>query len=362
MASDYLTAGSQYTTSIRIYESRGLIQYGECSGIIEIYPNSSEVIDTQILSTSPSNPNTVTSLRVISTDENDVEVEPETVEMILVEEDQIQNSTAENLLETSFSNSHQIIDNTTIQFNPDVWKQNVSYVLTAIVTRGDEIGKAVKIIKGSEADFFQARVSHKNVTTGDDIIITITSKTSTCLKCAVGYNQNDHLDPFWIMTNPNRLCGIDQIKEVTTKIPLMTQNNAENAELFVMCFVDSQSLQDSETIDLKRIKLMVTNKQLSTNDIAFEVSPRNDEERDRICLSVLSLPENVCPPEGFRSICAHSIERKWNQTNNFEGEYQKVWQKLSNMLIYSLIRSTTCTNETFADEVYDTVETILYGI
>ena len=118
-ATYYLMARSQYTTDIKIYEFRGLVQYGECSGIIEIYPNTSDTIDTQLLSTSSSNPNTVTWLRVISTDENDVEVKPETVEMVLVEEDQIGNSTAENLLETSFSNSHQIIDNTTIQFDPD---------------------------------------------------------------------------------------------------------------------------------------------------------------------------------------------------------------------------------------------------
>ena len=357
-ATDYLMAGSQYATDIRIYESRSLVQYGECSGIIEIYPNTSDTIDTQLLSTSKNNPNTVTSLRVISTDENDVEVEPETVEMVLVEEDQIGNTTAENLLETSFSNSHQIIDNTTIQFDPDAWKQNVTYVLTAVVTRGDVIGKAVKKIIGTKADLFKVRVSHKNITTGDDIIITITSKTSTCLKCVLGHNQNDQLDPFWIMTNPNKLCGIDQIKEVTTKIPLMTDDNAEKAELFVMCIPNSET----EATDLKRIKLMVINKQLSTNNIAFEVSPRNDKERDRICLSVLSLPDNVCPPDGFRSICTHAIQRKWDQLNTFEGDYQKMWKKFSNMLIYSLIRTITCTNETFADNIFDAVETILHRI
>ena len=231
-------------------------------------------------------------------------------------------------------------------------------MLTTVVIKGDAVGKAVKKIVSTKADLFEARVSHKNVTTGDDIIITITSKTSTCLKCVLEHNQNDQLDPFWIMTNPNKLWGIDQIKEVTTKIPLMTDYNAEKAELFVMYIPDSET----ETTDLKRIKLMFTNKKLSTNDIALEGSPGNDDERDRIFLSVLSLPDNVCPPDGFRSICAHAVQKKMGSIKYVWGWLPEDVKKLSNMLIYSLICSITCTNEAFTDEMYDTVETMLYGI
>lgn len=300
---------------------------------------------------------------VVTADSNSTEVTPDTIDIQLIDETQYGTNDSQNLLETTFADSYTVTDGTNIEFNADVWESGITYILQAIVTKGNATAKAIKKIAQAETKLFTAKASPKIVTTGDDVFVTITSNTSMCLKCALGYtSSNNQLDPFWVMTNPNRICGVDQIKQVKTFVPYMKTDDASIAEMFVICFGDDESLPIEQRTDFKRIKLLVTNVELTTDSISNTTISSSDEELDTRCLSVLKLPPDTCPPLGIQKICIASITRKWSQIPTLKGMYQKLWKKLTNMLLYSLIRTMTCSTETFSVDVHDVVEVILGGI
>ena len=353
---DHLTVGKTYMMNIDITNTDMNVVYGSCSHLIDVQ-NQLTTLNTQIRSVNAGSLQGPLELDIITYDSTNNQIYVDSVTLTLT----ISGSTTD-LLKSTFISSYKLVDNSKLTFNPGIWKTGTTYILTAVSSLKGVTGKATKLISSVDKTLFSADFSPKIASTGDIIKITITNKSSTqCIFWAVGFFNNNMFTPYEIFSEPEQLCGNDEYRTTSIIVPTMSSVDAKNTDLAVLCIGDDTDLSIQERTSLQRYKIMINSKILKAADIVPDSEPITSEDFDRICLSILSLPDTEWPNSYFNSIWNQAISNKQDLIDQYSDQLQKLWKDLTNKLIYSMTKIVTWGDSPLNDSLHDIVRIILNG-
>ena len=333
------------------------VVYGTWSHLIDVQ-SSTTTLNTQIRSLNSGSLQGALDFSIVTFDDTNKQIYVDSVALTLTE-----SGSTTNLLKTTFSSSFKLVDNTKLTFNPGIWKSGTTYILTAVASLSGVTGKATKLINPLDNTLFTADFSPKIVSTGDTIKVTITNKSpSQCLFWAVGFFRNNLFDTYEIFSEPEQLWGENEYRTTSLVVPLFSSVDAKNTDLAVLWIGDDTDLTVQQRTSLLRFKIMINTKTLASADIVPESDPITAEDFDKLCLSILALPDTQCPTSYFNSICNQAISNKQDLIDQYSDQPQQLWKDLTNKLVYSLTKVVTCGDVSLDSSMHQIVGVILNGI